>query len=85
MRVRGTETAIPAFMSKDAGLGLYVSPDDYRRNAAECLSIAESIVNPDHRAWLIAIAQSWLLLAHQCEKNLVTEIVYETPSKSSSH
>lgn len=56
-----------------------MSPDDYRRHAAECLGIAEHIINPDYRARLLAVAQAWMLLAHQCEKNLNTEMVYETP------
>jgi hypothetical protein len=56
-----------------------MSPDEYRRHAAECLRLAESVAETQYRASLAALAQSWLLLAHQAEKNLITEIVYETP------
>ena len=31
------------------------------------------------RALLIQMAQTWLHLAHQAEKNLTTDLVYETP------
>ena len=51
------------------------------RHAAECLRIAEGTANAQHRAALTDMAQSWLLLARQAEKNLFTEIVYETASK----
>jgi len=55
-----------------------VLPDEYRRRAAECLR-AKSVADSRYRASLAAMAQSWLLLARQAEKNLTTEIVYETP------
>lgn len=42
-----------------------MSPEEYRRHAAECLEIAESIINPEHRARLILIAQAWLDLARR--------------------
>ncbi len=54
-------------------------PDDYRRYAAECLKIAENIGDPQSKAGLIAMAQSWLYLAAHAEKNLQTVLVYETP------
>ncbi len=61
-----------------------MSPEDYRRHAADCLGIAESIINPQHRARLVIIAHAWLQLARRAEKNPTTEIVYETPSKPDS-
>ena len=45
-----------------------MSPEDYRRHAADCLGIAESIINPQHRARLVIIAHAWLQLARRAEK-----------------
>jgi hypothetical protein len=56
-----------------------MSPLQYRRHAAECLEIAASIGDPQIKAGLIAMAQSWLDLALQADKNLNTALVYETP------
>ena len=50
----------------------------YRANAAECLILASSMTDPDSRASLFAMAQRWLRLAEQAEKNLRTDLVYET-------
>ncbi len=58
-----------------------MSPEDYRRHAAECLRIAEGITEAQDRAGLICMAQVWLQLARQAEKNLTATVVYETPSK----
>jgi hypothetical protein len=44
--------------------------DQYRRRAAECLRIAGDLPDSSNRLLLIDMAQSWLLLAQQAEKNL---------------
>ncbi len=60
--------------------GRFMTADEYRRNAAECLSIADDhTITPQRKALLIAMAQSWLRLARQAEKNLTTDLVYEAP------
>ncbi len=56
-----------------------MSPDEYHRHAARCFRIAETTTDPRHKLLLIDMAQSWLLLASQAEKNLTTDLVYETP------
>jgi hypothetical protein len=56
-----------------------MSPQQYRRHAAECLEIAESIGDPQIKAGLIVMAQSWLDLALQAEKNLNTALVSPEP------
>ena len=56
-----------------------MSPGDHRRHAAECLRIAESVSDPRNRVELLTMAQNWLHLADQAEKNLNTVLVYETP------
>jgi hypothetical protein len=38
---------------------------DYRRNATECLAMARAAGNEHVRVTLLAMAQSWLLLANQ--------------------
>ena len=56
-----------------------MSVDKYRRHAVECLRIAEGVPDSINRMLLIDMAQTWLLLAQQAEKNLTTDLVYETP------
>jgi hypothetical protein len=56
-----------------------MAADEYRRHAVECLRIADETINARSRVLLIDMAQSWLRLAHQAEKNLTT--VYETPPR----
>ena len=56
-----------------------MSAKNYRRYARECFQIAENVADPGTRTWLIELAQSWLVLAEQAEKNLTTDLVYETP------
>jgi hypothetical protein len=43
------------------------SSKDYRRYAAECLSLAERVVNPLDKARLIEMAQNFLKMAEQQE------------------
>ncbi len=52
--------------------------DEYRRHAGECLRIAEHVTNSQSRTVLIHMAQAWLRLARQAEKNLATNIDYAT-------
>jgi hypothetical protein len=56
-----------------------MSAEKYRLYALECFRIAEDAANSGNRMWLIKMAQSWLLLAKQAEKNLTADLVYETP------
>ena len=56
-----------------------MSVDKYRRHAVECLRIAEGVPDPRNRMLLIDMAQSWLVLAQQAEKNPTTDPVHETP------
>lgn len=56
-----------------------MSVEKYRLYARECFQIAENVNDPGTRTWLIKLSHSWLLLAQQAEKNLATDLVYETP------
>ena len=56
--------------------------DEYRRNAIECLRLAYETLNARSRALLIHMAEAWLRLVHQAEKNLTTDLVYKTPPPS---
>ena len=56
-----------------------MSPEEYRRHAAECLRIAAKTTDVEDRAPFIAMAQAFRQLAVQAEKNLDTVIIYETP------
>ena len=52
---------------------------DYKRHAAECVSLARQLSDPERRAKLLAMAKAWLRLAQLAEKNSQNDVVYETP------
>src|ERR1700730_13286921 len=62
-----------------------MASDEYRRNAIECLQLADGISDTPSRLLLIHMAQAWLRLADQAEKNLTTDVVYETPVQRLAH
>jgi hypothetical protein len=41
---------------------------EYRRNAAECLCIADEIANAKSKMLAIAMAQAWLKMAQEAEQ-----------------
>jgi hypothetical protein len=41
----------------------------YRQYAANCLDLAQRVMDPKSRASLIAMAQVWITLAKQTERN----------------
>ena len=51
----------------------------YRLYAARCVEIAHHISDPESKATLLNMAQSWLVLADQADKNREVTLVYETP------
>jgi hypothetical protein len=51
--------------------------DEYRRNAAACLQVAERTADLGARVALLDMAQAWRRLADQAEQNARTDIVYE--------
>ncbi len=55
--------------------------EEYRRNAVDCLRMAERTVDLAARATLLDMAQSWRILAEQAERNSATDVVYETPQR----
>jgi hypothetical protein len=59
------------------------SKEEYRRNAAKCLEMADGTSDGITRLVLIEMAHAWLRLAEQAEKNSRLDLVYETPPKSS--
>jgi hypothetical protein len=50
----------------------------YRLYAANCIEVARDL-EPARKLALLNMAQAWLNLADQVEKNLNTVLVYETP------
>ena len=62
-----------------------MSPGDvvafYRLYAARCIRIAQDL-ELDGKLILLDMAQAWLRLAEQAEKNSETALVYETPDRS---
>jgi hypothetical protein len=51
-----------------------MATDEYRRHAIECLRIADETISARSRVMLIDMAQSWMHLAQQAEKNLTTDL-----------
>ena len=51
----------------------------YRQHAAHCLELARDTSDVPRRRALLDMAQVWLDLADQAEKNAGTDLVYETP------
>jgi hypothetical protein len=64
-------------------VGLRVSlgtTEFYRLYAARCIEIARQMMDSENKATLLAMAQMWLGLADQAEKNAhIPTILYETP------
>ncbi len=58
-------------------------PDDlvatYRLHAANCVEIAHRVSDAEGKLALLGMAQAWLVLAQQVQKNSETMLVYETP------
>jgi hypothetical protein len=42
---------------------------DYRKRAEECLEIAQTARTPEQRTMLLHIAETWMNLAHDAERN----------------
>jgi hypothetical protein len=58
--------------------------DQYRRNASECIAITAFFLDPQQRAAILALAESWTRLAEQAEKNeqIATLFTPDTSSQS---
>ena len=52
-----------------------MSPNEYRRHAAECLKCAFKAADPEARAFLRRMAIAWSDLADHAEKNSQNDIV----------
>jgi len=53
--------------------------DDYQDRAADCIVLASVASSEYDRLALLNMAQSWLELAKQAEKNSKVDVWYETP------
>ena len=51
-----------------------VREKEYRANAKQCLRLAERARDEAVRAYLLDMANSWLKLAQQAEKNRATDL-----------
>jgi len=56
-----------------------MAKENYRDNAAECLRLASESSNPSTRASLLRMAEAWVRLHDQAEKNAQLDLTYETP------
>ena len=57
------------------------SGDAYRAKAAELVGKATRETDDHNRANLYALAQSYLRLADQADRNAKTDVTYETPTR----
>jgi hypothetical protein len=51
----------------------------YREYAAKCLTVSHTLTGATERLALLDMAQAWIALAKQAEKNERLAVVYETP------
>jgi len=51
----------------------------YRLRAQHCLDIARDMESVAKKMTLLDMAQAWMLLADQAERNGAADLVYETP------
>ncbi len=68
-------------LSTYAGMGM--TPAElaarYREYAAQCVAVAQSLDHAREKLALLDMAQAWIALARQAEKNEKLAVVYETP------
>jgi hypothetical protein len=57
--------------------------EEFRKYAADLRLLAEKAEDPATKLSLMAMARTWVGLADLAEKNSHTDLVYETPLKSS--
>jgi hypothetical protein len=53
----------------------------YRDNAAACLRLANEMPASRMRAALLQMAEAWMRLDEQAERNSRADLSYETPSR----
>ena len=58
-----------------------MSAAEYRLRAAEFFRLATAATDMSQKAWLIEMAQAWLGLAEQAERNSAADLTYETPPR----
>lgn len=56
-------------------------PDYYRQYAQECLRLANETHEPSTKAVLIDMAQVWIRLAEQAQRNRPLDLVQPAPSR----
>jgi hypothetical protein len=52
---------------------------EYRRNAVDCVHLAEKTTDLAQKPFLLMMARAWHNLAAQAEQNSKADLVYETP------
>jgi hypothetical protein len=50
-----------------------MSPEECRRNGAECLMLAQSVTNPSDKMLLLHLADAWRHLAERIESQIDPE------------
>jgi hypothetical protein len=57
------------------------SAKEYRVRAQHCIDIARDTQDAGRRLILVEMAQAWMRLADQAERNRKTDMVYVTPRR----
>jgi len=65
-------------------MGRVEQAEEYRRRAQHCVEIAMDLSHQGRKAKVLDMAQAWLRLAEQAEKNSSADLVYETPPPKTS-
>jgi hypothetical protein len=76
-------TRVPQFMARTIRPHMPMV-GEYRRYAAECLTLRAMITGSRQRAVLLSMAVAWSDLSEMAEKNEQNDIVYETPTGRAS-
>jgi|Tabmets5t2r1_1033131.scaffolds.fasta_scaffold158016_1 hypothetical protein len=59
--------------------GHAIMKHEYFGRARDCVRIAQQSTDPLHRVSLLEMAQAWMLLHDQAERNSQADITYEPP------
>jgi hypothetical protein len=85
-RPRRTSQELLQMRSLRAYAGMGMTPAQlvglYRDRAAKCLLVARTQTSAAERMVLLDMAQAWIALAKQAEKNESLSVIYETTPKA---
>jgi hypothetical protein len=63
----GSQSVAPVGGYLNVSAGSHMSPEECRRNGAECLRLAQLVTNPADKMLLLHLADAWRRLAERAE------------------